>query len=359
MYDAIVVGARCAGAPTAMLLARAGHRVLMVDRDTFPSDVISTHFIHPWGVAHLADWGLLDRVLATNCPELIKITFHPAGVAPGGPFGELPDGRPIIALAPRRTVLDPILIEGAVEAGVEFREGFSVRGVIRDSGGRVTGVTGRHAGAEVAEEASIVIGADGLRSRIARLVEAEEYDRVPTLLFAYYAYWGGLPTDGATFGFAPGNAGILIFPTNDEQSCVAVAWPIERFDEVRGDVAGHHRRAIEQLLPDFAERMQAPQGGVKFLGMADLPHYIRKPYGPGWALAGDAGYHCDPTNGLGIGNAFEQAVWLARALDAGLSGQQPMDEALAEFQRTRDGGLQERYDNNLAAARALNGAATE
>jgi flavin-dependent dehydrogenase len=324
-----------------MLLARQGHRVLMVDRDTFPSDVISTHFIHPFGVDHLARWSVLDRVLESGCPRLTGTEFYADGQREEGPFGETPDGEPVFALAPRRTVIDPILADAAVEAGVEFRQGFSVQDLLRDDDGAVT------------EQATIVIGADGLHSRVARIVEPEEYARVPTLVCAYYGYWGGLPTEFASFAMEPGFGGALVFPTNDGQSCVAIGWPIERLDEVRADIEGQYHAALKRLIPDFASRLQAPEGGAKLLGMADLPHYIRKPYGPGWALTGDAGYHLDPINGLGMSNAFDQAVWLAEAIDAGLSGERPMDEALAAFQQHRDEAMQERYDGNLAASRGL------
>ena len=221
----------------------------------------------------------------------------------------------------------------------------------------VTGVRGRHDGADATEEATIVIGADGMHSRVARVVEAEEYAKVPTLLCGYYAYMGNLPSDVATFGIEPGFGASLVFPTHDQQSCVAVAWPIERLAEVRSDVEGHLRSAISRLIPEFAEAMTTPEGGLKTLGMADMPHFIRKPYGPGWALLGDAGYHLDPVNGLGMSNAFDQAVWLAEAVGDGLSGAQQMEQALAAFQQHRDEAMQERYDGNLAQSRMVVGAA--
>ncbi len=253
-------------------------------------------------------------------------------------------------------MIDPILADAAVEAGAEFRQGFSVQDLLRDEDGAVTGVRGPQDGVEVTEEATIVIGSDGMHSRVALVVEAEEYAQVPTLLCGYYAYMGNLPTRVATFRIEPGFGASLVFPTHDQQSCVAVAGPIDRFDEVRSDIEGQFRSAIARLIPGFAELMTASDDGLKMLGMADLPHFIRKPHGPGWALLGDAGYHLDPVNGLGMSNAFDQAVGLAEAVGEGLSGAQPMEQALAAFQQHRDEAMQERYDGNLAQSRVVVGA---
>ena len=161
-YDAIVVGARCAGAPTAMLLARRGYRVLLVDRSTFPSDTMSTLVIQPQGVAALGRWGLLDEVRATGCPPIndYRLDFGPIVIS-GRPRAI--DGN-AMAIAPRRTLLDKILVDAAARAGVEVREGFTVSEVLLDDG-VVTGIRGNSdGGAEVVERARIVIGADGHNS---------------------------------------------------------------------------------------------------------------------------------------------------------------------------------------------------
>lgn len=191
MYDAIVVGARCAGSPTAMLLARKGYRVLLVDKARFPSDVLSVHYIHQPGGARLKRWGLLDQVVASNCPPVRRqrLDFGPVVLeAAPPPVDGVADG-----YAPRRTVLDKILIDAAAAAGAEVRERFTVDGLIVD-GDRVTGVRGHAAGgATVTEEARIVVGADGLHSRVARIVGAPAYEVRPALTCAYYAYWDGVP----------------------------------------------------------------------------------------------------------------------------------------------------------------------
>ena len=179
MYDAIVVGARCAGSPTAMLLARKGYRVLLVDRDTFPSDHISTHWIHQPGVAQLDRWGLRERLAATGCPPITAITMDLGPFALRGtppPAGDVAE-----AYCPRRTVLDKLLVDAAVEAGAELRERFTVQDLIWD-GDRVSGITGRSAtSTTVTEQARMVIGADGLHSLVARQVEAPTYN-VPVRL---------------------------------------------------------------------------------------------------------------------------------------------------------------------------------
>ena len=193
-YDAIVVGARCAGSPTAMLLARKGYRVLLLDKATFPSDTMSTHLVHPPGVAALERWGLLERLEATGCPpvETYSFDFGPLTIA-GSP-------QPIDGIAhgycPRRTVLDKLLVDAAVEAGAELREGFTVDEILADDG-TVTGIRGHEkGGAHVTERARVVIGADGKHSLVAKAVKPEQYDERPSHLAMYYAYWSGLPVEG-------------------------------------------------------------------------------------------------------------------------------------------------------------------
>ncbi len=178
-YDAIVVGARCAGSPTALLLARAGQKVLLLDRDTFPSDTLSTHMVHPPGIARMREWGLLDRLVATGCPPISTYEYD------FGPFAITGSPRPVddvkIGYAPRRTILDKLLLDAAAEAGAEIREGFSVEEILLDDG-VVTGVRGRtQSGATVTEHARIVIGADGRHSRVAKAVKPEQYREKPPL----------------------------------------------------------------------------------------------------------------------------------------------------------------------------------
>src|SRR5215470_12715266 len=185
MYDAIIVGARAAGSPTAMLLARKGHRVLLVDRASFPSDTLSTHYIHQPGVARLRRWGLLDRLIATGCPPSRSLAFDVGAFALTGappPSDGVTEG-----YAPRRTVLDSMLVEAAAEAGAEVRTGTPVDEILFENGA----VTGIRSG-NIVERARVVIGADGRNSFVARTVRAPEYDERPGLACAYYTYWAGV-----------------------------------------------------------------------------------------------------------------------------------------------------------------------
>jgi flavin-dependent dehydrogenase len=332
VYDAIVVGARCAGSPTAMLLARKGYRVLLVDRAEFPSDTLSVHYIHQPGAASLQQWGLLDAVKRSNCPPVRTQRFD---VGPFALVGAPPPADGVAdGYAPRRTVLDKILVDAAVAAGAELRERFSVEDVVIEDG-RVAGIRGRAAGgASVVEKARIVIGADGLHSRVAKAVGAASYEVQPKRTCAYYSYWSGLPVDGVELYPRPGRL-ISAGATNDAQTLVIVYWPKELFHDVRSDIEGTFLAAID-LVPDLAERLRAGERAEHFRGTGDLPFYLRKPYGPGWALVGDAGYHKDPITAQGITDAFRDADLLAQAIDDGLSGACSLDDALAQYERLRN-----------------------
>ncbi len=333
MYDVIVIGARCAGSPTAMLLARQGYRVLLTDRATFPSDTMSTHYLHQPGVACLNRWGVLDRVIASGCPPLTSAT------PTIGPFvlhgwGPACDGI-TEAYAPRRTVLDKILADAAVAAGAELREAFSVHELTMD-GERVTGLRGHGpSGATVTEEARVVVGADGLHSLVARAVQAPQYNEKPPLTSGYYSYWSSASVQELRFAIGEGRY-FVTFPTNDGLTCTGVGLSNDQFHAYRDDVDGMFFRTLEALAPDFAEYLRGGKREERWVGTADVPNFFRKPYGPGWALVGDAGYHKDPITGYGITDAFLGAEWLAKVLDAGLSGRQPLDQALAGYEERRN-----------------------
>jgi 2-polyprenyl-6-methoxyphenol hydroxylase-like FAD-dependent oxidoreductase len=338
-YDAIVVGARCAGAPTAMLLARQGYRVLLVDRATFPSDTVSTHMIHPPGVAALARWGLLDRVLASGCPRIDTYDFD------FGPFTI--SGRPAtpeapVAYAPRRTVLDALLVDAAAEAGVEVREQFTVESLVFEDD-RVVGVRGHERGGPVVtERARVVVGADGRYSFVADAVAAEEYDQKPKLLAGYYSYWSGLPLDDRFANWIRPDRGFAAWPTNDDLTLVIAGWPYREFEANRDDIERNFHAAID-LAPAFAERLRAATREERFVG-ASVRGYFRKPYGPGWALVGDAGYNKDFITAQGINDAFRDAELCATALDRAFSGTHGIEDALAEYQSTRDAHVRAMYE---------------
>ncbi|MFF8835806.1 NAD(P)/FAD-dependent oxidoreductase [Streptomyces sp. NPDC015130] len=338
-YDVIVVGARCAGAPTAMLLARLGHRVLLVDRATFPSDTISTHLIHPPGLAALDRWGLLERVVATGCPPIDTYAFDlgPFTIA-GSPAGEGFDA----SYAPRRTVLDKILVDAAAESGVEVREGFTVDEVLFD-GAAVTGVKGHSKdGGTAVDEARVVVGADGVHSSVARATGAAEYAEKPKINAYYYTYWAGLPMNGVFEAYDRGDCAFAAWPTNEDLTLVICGWPMRDFEAKRGDVEGNYHATLARA-PGFAERVAQATRAERFVGMA-VPNYFRESYGPGWVLVGDAGYLKDPITAQGIQDAFRDAERCTRALDDVLAGRRPFDEAMRDTQEARDQQVTSMYE---------------
>jgi flavin-dependent dehydrogenase len=333
-YDAIVIGARCAGSPTAMLLARRGHRVLVVDKATFPSDTMSTHLVHPPGVAALERWGLLESLVETGCPPVERYSFDFGPVAVAG------SPQPIDGIAhaygPRRTILDKLLVDAAAEAGVEVREAFTVEEILFEDGA-VTGIRGHSKGGDsVTERAKVVIGADGKHSLLAKAVKPETYDERPSQLAMYYAYWRDLPVTGfETTIRAESRRGWAALPTHEGLTCMPFGWPVEEFKANRSDIEGNFFKTIE-LAPEFAERVHAAKRETKFIGSAELPGYFRKPYGPGWALVGDAGYHKNPITAMGINDAFRDAQLVADALDDAFSDRRPFEDGMGDYQRTRD-----------------------
>jgi 2-polyprenyl-6-methoxyphenol hydroxylase-like FAD-dependent oxidoreductase len=341
MYDVIVVGARCAGSPTAMLLAQRGYRVLLVDRATFPSDTLSTHFVKPPGVAMLRRWGLLDQVIASGCPPVPRFRFDYGPVVLAGSPPPLDGGRD--SYAPRRMILDTILVEAAARAGAEVRPAFTVDAMLTD-GEQVAGIRGHaRGGANFTERARLVVGADGRRSLVARAVAASVYRARPALTCAYYSYWSDVPVEEQIEGYFLPRRVILVFPTNDGQTCVFLQWPRAEFGSVRADVEGQVWAAVAQV-PGLAARLRAGRRAARLAGTGDLPNYFRTPYGPGWALAGDAGYHRDPLTAQGISDAFRDAQLLSQAIDAGLAGRQPLANALAGYQRRRDQAATAMYE---------------
>lgn len=338
-FDAIVVGARCAGSPTAMLLARKGYRVLVVDRATFPSDTVSTHILHPLGAKALSTWGLLDRLAATRCPPIHTYSFDFGPVVIAGAPGT--KGAPV-AYCPRRTILDKLLIDAATEAGADVREGFNVEELLFEDG-RVVGIRGHsQRGGSTVERAPFVVGADGRHSFVAEAVRSEPYAEKPALLVAYYTYWSGLPMNGKFENYIRDKRGFAAAPTHDDLTMVIAGCPYVEFADFKKDIEGNHMKTVE-LAPDFAERLRGAKREARFAGAA-VPNYFRRPYGPGWVLVGDAGYNRDFITGQGIMDAFHDAELCAVAIDRVFSGAQSFDDAMDEYQRTRDARVKAMYD---------------
>ena len=346
MFDAIIVGARCAGSPIAMLLARRGFKVLLVDRATFPSDTISTHIVWPQGAELLERWGLLTRVAKNLPPICRRMTFDVGPFALHGTIPDANEGRG--GYCPRRTVLDHVLITAASESGVEVREGFTVDELIVE-GDTVVGIRGRAKGANrVEERARVVIGADGVNSFVARAVKAPEYDARPTAACGYYSYFRGVPQDDIELyvrdHFAFGGA-----PTNDGLHLVMVNWPAREFNAVRTNIESRIWQALE-ASPDFLGRVRQGRREEKWYGTAGVPGYFRRPYGKGWVLVGDASYNKDPVTAQGISDAFIDAELLAGALSAGLSDGS-LEERLAAHEAARNERVRPMYEftTHLAA----------
>jgi flavin-dependent dehydrogenase len=341
VHDVIVVGARCAGAATAMLLARRGLDVLLVDRARLPSEIRHGHFIHRHGPRRLSDWGLLDRVLATGCPAVTSIVTD---------FGDFPlegddlsmDGIPV-GLGPRRRDLDAVLADAAVEAGAELRDGYAVRDLVFEDD-RVVGVQSD----DGAERARFVVGADGRGSGVARRVQAPEHEVVPTLTCWYFSYWSSVSGDALEI-YDRNRRVVFAFPTNDGLFAVFCAWPIEELDSVRGETETAILEALDGC-PDLAERVRAGNREERIYGAVQLPNFLRKPYGPGWALVGDAGCHKDPYRALGVCDAFRDAELLAGALAEVVGGTGAEEELLAGYERARNDATLPDYQANIRQA---------
>ncbi|HUF54374.1 MAG TPA: NAD(P)/FAD-dependent oxidoreductase [Dehalococcoidia bacterium] len=333
MYDAIVVGARCAGSPTAMLLARKGYRVLLMDKDSFPSDTMSTLAIWPHGAEALDRWGLYDKLAETGCPPTaLKMRFDVGPFALVGGVTITNGGRG--GFCPRRTVLDKLLVDAATESGAELRENFTVESLLWEND-RVVGIRGHERnGSPVEERARIVIGADGVHSFVAKAVDAPEYNAVPPLATYFYSYFSGIDADDVE-QYTLESEGAAYFPTHDGLTIVATVWKAHRFKEIREDIEGNVMR-VHRKIPELAERLEGARREEPWVGTAGIPNMFRRPYGPGWALVGDAGYVKDPLTGQGINDGFIDAENLADAIDAGFAGRQPLDDAMANYETSRN-----------------------
>ena len=328
-YDVVIAGARCAGASTAMLLARQGMRVLVVDPTSRGSDTLSTHALMRGGVLQLHRWGVLDAVRAAGTPANRKTTFHYGGEPIEVSIKEQ-DG--VDALyAPRRTVLDAVLYDAAVAAGAEVVHGHSVVDLLGDPQGRIRGAKVTGADKNVIEvPADLVIGADGARSRVARILQAEPHYTVSHTTASIYGYWKDLGWEGVHWLYASGGA-VGSIPTNDGDTCVFASLPPARFEKERakGLEAVYHD-VLSDVSPELASSVADSKGSGKLRAFAGTTGFLRPSAGPGWALVGDAGYFKDPITAHGITDALRDAELLARAVAEGGDG------ALAGYQETRD-----------------------
>jgi flavin-dependent dehydrogenase len=341
-YDVIVVGARVAGSATGMLLARKGLRVLVVDRASFPSDTLSSHQLQPSGAERLARWGLLDRLVEAGTPGVNRIRFDNDGVVLTGAF---PDGGALYS--PRRTVLDAMLVDEARAAGAEVRERTIVDQVLA-SDGRATGIRCHVKGSPpVVETAPLVVGADGKHSLVASTFRARSYRQREARSLAFYTYWQDVQLDGGElYGWDRRIVGA--WPTNDGLVVTYIGWPVSEFETFRADPMGNVLATLDGA-GDLGERARAGTHVGPLRGTVDLPNVIRRPYGPGWALAGDAGLVMDSITGQGIGHALRDAELLSDAVAAGLGGGR-LDKALARYAKARDAQTKPMYDMTVRLA---------
>jgi flavin-dependent dehydrogenase len=332
-YDVVVVGARPAGAATAMLMARAGLQVLVVDKMRRGADTISTHALMRAGVLQLTRWGLLDRVIAAGTPPIRQATFY---VGPDTTTIPVRTADGVHALyAPRRTVLDPIIAEAAEAAGATFYYGVTVKGLHRDPTGRVTGVNGHdHLGRPFSARARLTVGADGMSSRVAHWAGAATEHRGSAASAIYFGYWADLPAAGYEWYFRPG-AGAGAIPTNDGQTCVYASTARDRLDTTLPAAAGF-QRLLDRAAPELAEQLAdaMPAGPLRYF--AGRPGHLRRATGPGWALVGDAGYFKDPITPHGITDGLRDAELLSGPAVSALSSGPDEMAALADYQAIRD-----------------------
>jgi len=343
-HDVVVVGARSAGAAAALLLARAGHDVVMVDRSRPSSDTNSTHSLARGGVVQLARWGLLDEVVASGAPEIRSVSFHQDG---GSTRRTVKERAGVdFLLAPRRHVIDDLVARAAVAAGATLITGTTVTGVRRDASGRVVGVTAREADGSPRElDARLVVGADGVRSSVARFVGAGTHESHTPSGAAFYTYVGDVPWDG--FEFHIGDRSFAgVFPTHGAEACVWLIRPVADLGPVMGagvDRLDRWLEAMDGAAPELARRVRDGQVTARLRGAVALPNHVRRPAGPGWALIGDAGYHRDPITGHGMTDAFRDADLLTEAADAVLREDVPEREAMARYEIERDAAIEETF----------------
>ena len=328
-YDVVVIGARCAGAATAMLLARRGMRVLAVDRDRYGTDTLSTHALMRAGVVQLHRWGILEGVRAADTPTVRSTTFHYADevvdvqITPQDGVDGL--------YAPRRTVIDTLLVDAARESGAEVAYGTRLIDLMRASDGRVCGARLRDgSGRESPVTAALVIGADGVRSTVADLIGAKRYHTGRHATGSVFSYWSNTGIDAYHWYYRPG-VSVGAIPTNGGLICLFASVPQDRFkDEIRFDIGAGHQRVLMECAPDLAAVVQGAERTERYRGFAGQVGFFRQSHGPGWALVGDAGYFKDPLTAHGITDALIDAELLALAAAEG------SERVLADYQRARD-----------------------
>jgi flavin-dependent dehydrogenase len=347
--DVLIVGARCAGAPLAMLLARKGFAVTAYDKCAFPSDAISTHFIWPIGVAALHRWSIWESILAAWPAICHKAYSSGAGGELTGPLHEVDGINYAISL--RRFKLDALLVKAARQAAAEIREHSAVDELIVENDA-VVGIRGHDiaSGEHFEERAAIVVGADGKDSFVAREVGAPKYNEAPSLTASYYTYVVDEETDPDMLEvYRRPPREFVLFPTDGGLTMVNLVIGAALVPEFRKRVTANFFSAFDEC-PELATRIRRAKRVAPIKGAVHMPNYYRKSYGPGWALVGDAGYHRDPIRAQGIHDAFLDAEDLAFAIERGLKHRGSMESALHKRQEMRDDRTRSPYQIALQAA---------
>jgi flavin-dependent dehydrogenase len=347
-YDVAIVGGRIAGASTALLLARAGVRVVLVDHGRRGSDTVSTHGLMRAGVLQLSRWGVLPDVIAADTPPIREVVFH---YADGEDIGvTIRPSEGVDALyAPRRYVLDRILVDAAAAAGADVLHETTATELICDASDRVTGVKVRgRRDKSMSLYAPLTIGADGVRSTVAATVQAPVVWRGATASGMLYRYFTGLPAGGYEWAYGEGAAAGLI-PTNDG-TCVFVGTTSAHMRSLRRNGTEYaFATLLAMAAPAFIDRIAEAKPATSLRGWGGTPGYLRRGWGDGWALVGDAGYFKDPITTHGMTDALRDAELLADAVLAVLSG---CGEASAfqAYEGTRDRLSRDMFDVTEAVA---------
>jgi len=334
-YDVIVVGGRVAGASTALLLARAGLRVAVLERSRVGTDTVSTHALMRAGVLQLSRWGVLPDLVSAGTPAIRSVAFH---YGDGGSTQvSLRSSPGVDALyAPRRHLLDRVLVEAAASSGADVLHETSVSGLLRADDGRVLGVrVPGHSGGEIPVRARLTVGADGIGSLVAREVDAPYLSRGRSASAILYRYVADVPSAGYVWGYGSEAAAGLI-PTNSGETCVFVSTTPRRMRTLRRHGADAAFDSLLDGLPaPIRDVVRAGGEAGRLHGWRGVPGHVRRSYGPGWALVGDAGYFKDPITTHGLTDALRDAELLSDAVLAEAMGPSP-EVALADYEATRE-----------------------
>jgi 2-polyprenyl-6-methoxyphenol hydroxylase-like FAD-dependent oxidoreductase len=351
MYDVIIVGSRIAGSITGTILGENGHRVLVLDRARFPSDTLSTHFFRAPSLRAFQRISIHEDIQAT-APQL-RVNYNVVdGIVFPEPVEE-PEDYPF-HMCVRRITLDDILVRRLKQTpNVKLLEGAKVDSLVWEED-RVVGVTWKGSDDRNEARAKVVIGADGLRSFVAKGVNAEYEAQEPVNRAMYYAYFRGIePQEGPAAEFHyRGNHLAYVIPCDDDLTLIAISVPIDMFGEFKRDPEGNLMEKLGEMK-EIAPRLENAERDGPIRGSGSVSGYLRIPYGPGWALVGDASMVMDPWSGQGIDQASTHAVMLARHLDEFLAGEKGWDVAMKAYHEARNEFSMKTYRRTCTFSRDL------